>query len=659
MDRRPQLSRSRSIVGLLCLVAFVFSACSSPTPTVAPAATSAPNATAAPADTAAPVSQYHQSPMLDAKVASGELPPVEERLPDNPLVLTTDRNAAPDGSLTLAVGTYGGTMRLVHAYEFGSPMTLFMSSETTLARPGYNLTDPLTPNVMESFSVNDDKTEYTFTIRKGLKWSDGVPVTTEDAQFQYEDVLMNELLQASDPWLSISRAGGQADGNLYKLTVVDEYTFKVTFDKPTPGFLDESNKPWVDSWIFLEPKHYLSQFHIKYADPDELLAKIKDAGFATIDDWPKLYDLKTHHWGSSAPEKIGTPTLWPWVLVNSNTSNNEWERNPYYFKVDEAGNQLPYIDRVVSTRVQDPEAAILKILAGEDYLEDELAPISSLPLFKENEAQGDYSTFLMKTPYNYPVINIDFEAGDANWQTLASDVRFRKALSIGINRQAIIEGVYQGIGEPTTWVPSEFDPDEANRLLDEVGLDQRDADGWRLGLDGKRLELPFEIYEHFPDTVPVMQNVMGDWRELGLFTTVTVVDANLIAQRLAANELLFYPQMDETTTLRTLGHVKFFMFMGNPLYDQWLNSAGDEGKAPPQWFQDVFNAGNAIGPGIPWTQAIDDTYRQAYFDNIPKIPIVDQPIKPIIVSNKLHNVFNEGVGQWLLYAMEQMYLTEQ
>jgi peptide/nickel transport system substrate-binding protein len=241
--------------------------------------------------------------MLAEKVSAGELPPVEERLPENPLVITTERNAAPDDLLTLEVGTYGGTMRLLHAYEWGSPMTLFMSSETSLARPGYSLADPLTPNVMESFSVNDDHTEFTFTIRKGLKWSDGVPVTTEDVKFQYEDVVMNEQLQASYTWLSISRAGGQSDGNIYELEVIDEYTFKVVFDKPTPGFLDESNKPWVDSWMFLEPKHYLSQFHIKYAAEADLLAKIQEAGLATIDDWPQLFNLKAHHWGSSAPEK--------------------------------------------------------------------------------------------------------------------------------------------------------------------------------------------------------------------------------------------------------------------------------------------------------------------------------------------------------------------
>ena len=596
--------------------------------------------------------------MLADKVAKGELPPVEQRLPEHPLVLDNTRNAAPDGSLKLEVGTYGGTLRLVHLNPGGAAMTLFMSAESILARPGYNLTDPLTPNVAESFSVNSDKTEYTFTIRKGLKWSDGVPVTTEDVKFQYEDVVLNDQLQSSIPWLSILKSGGQDTGNFYKLVVTDDYTFKLVFDKPTPGFLDESNKPWFGVWIFLEPKHYLSQFHIKYAAQADLLAKIKAAGLATIDDWPKLYALKAHHWGEAVPEKVGTPTLWPWMLVKADTTSSEWERNPYYFKVDTAGNQLPYIDRVVSTRVQDPQAAILKIIAGEDYLEDELAPISSLPLFKENETKGDYNTFLMKTPYNYPVININYEFPDPAWQKVANDVRFRKALSIGIDRKAIIENVYQGIGQPSTWVPSEYNPDEANKLLDEVGLDKKDADGWRLGLDGKRLELPFEVSEYFPDTVPVMQAVMNNWRALGLYTTVKTIDINLVGTRTAANEEKFEPQMDETTTLRTLGHVKFFMYEGNPLYAQWLNSAGKEGEKPPQWLLDVFNFGNSIGPGIPFTQEADNQYRQAYIDNIPKIPIVDQPIKPIIVSKKLGNVFSEGVGQWLLYAMEQMYLKQ-
>ena len=601
-------------------------------------------AAAAPAAAASGAGGYLEAPMLAERVAAGELPPVNERLPENPLVLTRERSAAPDGLLDeLKIGQYGGTVRLVNLAPNFAPEMYFMTIETLLARPGWiSMEHPLTGNIFESYEISPDKTTFTFQMRRGMRWSDGEPLTTEDVAFYHEDILHNELLTPNIG--SRYRSGLAPTGDVYQFEVIDDYSWRITFSEATPGFLDEVNKPWLDYTVFIQPKHYLAQFHADYADADELDKKVAAADLLA-DEWPRLFNLKMlTPWEGKTPDVVDIPVLHPWVVTSSSPTQTIFERNPYYFKVDAAGNQLPYIDGIVSTKVEGSEGANLKIIAGEVDLADELAKISSLPLYRENEGNG-YRALGSGVPYNPVVHAFNFAYEDPLWRELAGDLRFRQALNLAINRDEIIDAVYYGFASPPVWVPSEFNLEEANRLLDEVGLDQRDNDGWRLGPDGERFEINLEVAAHLPDTVPANELIAEHYKAAGIFTTLKVVEIGLLFEHRNANQLQIDTVWNEATTMHAFGHARSHLIHHIPPWNQWYNTGGTAGEEPPDWFQELYELGIGIGPGIPWDQEIVDRYQQTFYDTIPHINVTYNP-----GADRLDNVFTEGVAQWVTTA---------
>ena len=611
-------------------------------------------AAAAPAAAASGAGGYLEAPMLAERVAAGELPPVNERLPENPLVLTQERSAAPDGLLDeLKIGQYGGTVRLVNLAPNFAPEMYFMTIETLLARPGWiSMEHPLTGNIFESYEISPDKTTFTFQMRRGMRWSDGEPLTTEDVAFYHEDILHNELLTPNIG--SRYRSGLAPTGDVYQFEVIDDYSWRVTFSEATPGFLDEVNKPWLDYTVFIQPKHYLAQFHADYADADELDKKVADADLLS-DEWPRLFNLKMlTPWEGKTPDVVDIPVLHPWVVTSSSPTQTIFERNPYYFKVDAAGNQLPYIDGIVSTKVEGSEGANLKIIAGEVDLADELAKISSLPLYRENEGNG-YRALGSGVPYNPVVHAFNFAYEDPLWRELAGDLRFRQALNLAINRDEIIDAVYYGFASPPVWVPSEFNLEEANRLLDEVGLDQRDNDGWRLGPDGERFDINLEVAAHLPDTVPANELIAEHYKAAGIFTTLKVVEIGLLFEHRNANQLQIDTVWNEATTMHAFGHARSHLIHHIPPWNQWYNSGGTAGEEPPDWFQELYELGIGIGPGIPWDQEIVDRYQQTFYDTIPHINVTYNPGTVLIVNERLDNVFTDGVAQWVIYSSEQLF----
>ena len=600
---------------------------------------------------------YLEPPFLAQRVADGELPPIDERLPGNPLVLTRQRNDAPDGILDYQDGNYGGTLRMVNQHPFNTPVLSFMLIEQLLSRPGYNIGDPLTGNVAESWSANDDNTEFTFTIREGLRWSDGTPVTTEDVRYTFEDFFLNDELNTTYFIRNRSlKAGTRDGGNWMDVQVVDDRTFKVVFDEPTPGFLDENNKPWKGYERFLNPSHYLKQYHRSYVSEEELLKLVKEAGLENIEDWTKMYDaVGTRPFDRWVPEIIGTPVLWPWMVVESSASRVVFERNPYYYKVDGSGKQIPYIDRLLLTKIEDGEAFNLKVIAGEVDIDDTITQIDAIPLYAENAERGGYLVLPMEQPYNRATVFFNYASEDPLWNDTVKDRRFRLALTHAINSQEVADTVYYGFAAPSTWVPSDYDPAAAEALLDEIGLDKRDAQGWRLQADGSRLEIFFSINPRFPDKIPTAELLTEYFKAVGLFATFKVQEQAFHGEQMRANKLKIALESDESTTLYGFGHVAYFFHQGVPRWRSWLQTNGAEGEEPDQWWLDVYNLGLAMGPGIPWSdQALAD-FKAALYQNIPFIPFMDVPKQPVIVNARLGNVFSDGVSQWLLYAGEQLY----
>jgi peptide/nickel transport system substrate-binding protein len=568
--------------------------------------------------------QYKEAPMLAAMVAAGDLPPLEERLPIEPNVLVPLEE----------VGTYGGTLNV-----FGTGAHPWVDGGDSPERSQYplrmNFDGSIEPDQARDYELSDDNMTFTLYLREGMKWSNGDPFTAEDFRFKRE----MDLDEGISTW-------GYPE-QLESITAVDDYTVRYDFRVPYPRVVLNMLHWRGSDWRAYAPSKWLKQWHIEY-NPDAN-AKAKEEGHA---DWAAAFN---DHYTFCCPAKdINKPSVHAWMWKEQTTTVRIWERNPYHYAVDTAGQQLPYIDRIVSTKVEGPEGASLKIIAGEVDLADELAKISSLPLYRENEDNG-YRALGSGVPYNPVVHAFNFAYEDPVWRQLAGDLRFRKALNLAINRDEIIDAVYYGFASPPEWVPATYDPDEAGRLLDAVGLDKRDSDGWRLGPDGERFEINLEVTAHLPDTVPANELIAEHYRAVGLYTTLEVVEIGLFIERRNANQYQIDTLWNEATTLHAFGHAKHHLIGHIPPWSQWYNSGGEQGEEPPAWFQELYDLGLGIGPGIPWDQEIVDRYQQTFYDTIPQINVTYNPATVLIVNQDLRNVFTEGVAQWVIYSSEQLY----
>ena len=199
---------------------------------------------------------YSQAPMLDELVQAGKIPPVEERLPGQPFVVGPGVYLTRENLPDWTPGEYGGTLRSVQNEADWNADVFVAIDEPFLMAP--KISDQgIICNVCQEYKVSDDNKIFTFTLRKGLKWSDGEPVTTEDVRFAWEEVQNNTVVYPDGPD-TVFRTGYSPDGNLARFDFPDDYTFTITFDAPYGGFLRAlAIEGWVGYTILLEPAHYL------------------------------------------------------------------------------------------------------------------------------------------------------------------------------------------------------------------------------------------------------------------------------------------------------------------------------------------------------------------------------------------------------------------
>ena len=585
---------------------------------------------------------YKQSPFLDGR----NLPPVEERLPKVPKI----SNELPEGYVDIEIGVYGGTLRTVRMNPTTDAALWIIQNEPLVNTPGL-IGEEVTPNIVQSFDVSEDQKRFTFTLREGLKWSDGVPVTTEDVRFAVEDVLFNEELTPIFPlWLKSATDG---TGTPFEFEVLDDYTFTISFDKPYGGFLLQlAWQGWRGYTDLIKPKHFLQKFHKKYADPAELERLIKEAGFAE-GDWVQLFTAKdVLNTEATMPKALGFPVLSPYVMVKSGDII-EFERNPYYFKVDAAGNQLPYIDKLQSTLVQNSEMIILKILAGEVDHSYEFLSIPNVPLLKEKESEGGYKIYLNTLHRTANDIHLNLTYDDETWRSIVRDVRFRKALDLALDKHEIADTVFYGFANPSPIQNTERNLDEANRLLDEMGL-VKDSAGYLLGPDGKRISIPFEVSSQFSDFAILGELVVEQWKQLGLDVSLKQIDASLYDTRNKANEL-------KATIMFTPGPVQWVREQWGqniwaPLWDQWWNSGGLKGEKPPQEALELFEAIASLRElsheeALKKREEIRRNIGEHYWYFIHSENIA----APVAVNAKLANISDAGWGISHNFAAEQWF----
>lgn len=577
---------------------------------------------------------FSESPWFEGR----DYPPVEERLPRNPATW----NWIPEEHMTFEVGVFGpGPLRTVRMSPTWDAIVWSANHAGLIISPG-RLAQEFVPHKLESFDVNDELTEFTFTLREGMRWSDGHPVTTADAYFSFISIICNEVLNpVTSSWW---RAGGQVTGEVGRIEIVDDYTWRMIFDEPYGGKILRMavNSDWVD---YLQPAHYLQDFHIDFADEDVLQQKVEDAGYIWPEEWPTFFRYhmaQTWDVGRSSQFYGYTPTLNPWIAVQDGDLR-VFQRNPFYWMVDPEGRQLPYIDYVHSHFATDMAAAQIMLLGGQIDHSYEWMQLNQVPLFIENAAAGNYRVITTSELHRTDAdILINQTYDDEVWRSMAQDVRFRRALSLAIDRAEIIEAVYFGFARISEYHDQPIsDMALAHELLDEMGM-EFGADGFRTAPDGTPFVMDFVYTEQFAQYAPTAQLVNEMWRELGINTNLRMIDNALLYVMADSNELQASVAWTHGTHGGGFEHWRN-NFWGTLWFDYW-NTAGASGEAPPPHVEEFFatiQSLRIIHPReIPNArEALRASIAEHYHYVIP----VNGIAQVLLVNNDLRNVPERGL----------------
>ncbi len=583
-----------------------------------------------------------ESPILKALVEAKKMPPVAQRVGSEPLVLD-----GIDG-----VGKYGGTwLRVANAPGDVGIITWRLSGANLVrwSPMGY----PIRPHIAKSWKSSADKREWTFSLRKGMKWSDGAPFTADDILYWWQD---EQLKISSSPvdWMMVD---GQA-GNVVK---IDDYTVKFTFPKPNAIFLESLTRVTPYS-----PRHYLLKYHPTLGDQD-LIKKTMSARSLTTAKalYTALLDFRN-------PEH---PRLWPWIYRTYKSSPpDSFVRNPYFFAVDPQGNQLPYIDRVL-LEVKSPALIPQTAASGAITMQERHLNYDNYTLLMEGRKRNKYQVFhwfpASRSAFTlFPNQNRHVFPGDnaSKWKSLLlQDKHFRQALSLSINRPEIIKAVYNGFGEPAQIDPgresefhsekllksyTQFDQKTANQQFDELGLDKRDGEGMRTFPDGSRMTWYIEMTD-FTGEGPA-QFIVDDWSKVGIRAIPRTRARPLFTSEKAAllhdftvwsGESEFNPLVEPRSFVATYGESHFA-----PATGVWFQKGGlfgnpkakQGGIAPPKG-SDMLRAMNLLtqarqAPTRAGQIAIIDQILDIAADNVWSISIATPPPQLVVVKDGFKGV---------------------
>ncbi len=599
---------------------------------------------------------FHEAPSMAALVKAGKLPPVEQRVPAEPMVLKPLHS----------IGTYGGIWRRGflgpgdrengNRIRAGDKLLFWDKSGTEVA-----------PSVAKGYELSADGRKTTLFLRKGMKWSDGVPFTADDFMFWYNDLATNkDLVPTPTPELIIN-------GKTGRIVKVDDYTVAFEFDDPYflfPRLLagdtqigGGQSRLQSDGRAFgpYAPAHYLKRLLPKYTPVETLNAEAKAAGF---DNWVQHFQFKSD-WSLNKE----VPSLAAWIVTSPvNTQTWAMERNPYFYAVDTAGNQLPYIEKVQLTLAENPEVINLRAIAGEYDFMERFIDLAKLPVFLENAERGGYKMHLdpaFNGSDSMLFFNLAYK-GDAEIRKWFQNPDFRRALAIGIDRGQLNEAFWLGLGVVGTPIPADIIPEspgpeyrlkwatldvkKANAMLDAVGLSKKDAEGFRLRTDnGQRLRIQIDVAQTLIPTWPQQaEMIIQQWKAIGIAADAKLFERSLFYTRVRTDE-------NQMTIFSNGGTEALFLYttavlpvdassaQGGAGHAKWWASGGSQGMKPEdpsllQGYDLLRKAGSAteaernkLAQEI-WKLAVDNVW------SIGLVGLSPTYMGTRAVSNKLQNV---------------------
>ncbi|MDE0446970.1 MAG: ABC transporter substrate-binding protein [Spirochaetaceae bacterium] len=615
------------------------------------------------------ITTYGEAPMLAAMVAAGELPPVQERLPEEPLVLQP----------LASIGRYGGNLIGAANYPTYGADDVWSARIQGLLKPSMDLAT-VVPNAARAWQASDDLRSLTLHLRRGMKWSDGHPFTADDVMFWYDDYLGNDEINPVKPKM------WSPGGELMTVEKLDDLTVRYSFAAPFPGgTVLMAAVPRDGNWTTFAPRHYLEQFHISYNPEANDLAK--EAG---LDNW---YQLLRSHWGLEiqSREDVDLPSIDTWVLDEVDAAGNKYfTRNPYYWKIDTAGNQLPYIDEQTRQLFDSMETIHLQVINGELSYAAFHSVLNNYPLYKSNEAEGGYRVLLWKSLRGAEqTFYWNQTSKDPVLREIFNDIRFRQATSLAINRDEINDSLFFGRAVPRQatvnpdnelfepWMAdhyAEYDPDRANELLDEMGL-QWDADGeYRLRPDGKRIAVVFPYRELEGPKQRINELAQEYWKAIGIDVTLKQVSSKLFWEMVNANEVDLGGKHLDMNTVTGLYSCTFCRFRpswgvsnGRP-WQTWYNTDGAQGEEPPPDVKELFELSDrwlTMPPNTDEWRALGKELMKRNVEGMYQVGTVGMGPQPVLVADNLHNIPDEGswwydwFAVWFAgYHADQWYFSE-
>jgi peptide/nickel transport system substrate-binding protein len=589
-----------------------------------------------------------ETPALAERVQAGGLPPVAERLPAEPLVV----DLAAKGR---EFGSHGGSMRM---FMTRAKDVRYMAVYGYARLVGYNAEYELVPDILRDFTISEDGRAVTLRLRRGHRWSDGQPFTTEDLRYWWEDIALNPDLSPAGPPVELIGAGG-----LPRVEVIDEVTIRYSWDVPNPLFLPALAR--ARPVYIYAPAHYLRQFHAKYADPEALAAKVAQANAR---NWAELHHRMGDLYDFDNPE---LPVLQPWV---NNTPKNRQlyvlERNPFYHRVDARGRQLPYID-TVEIDIASGGLIPAKVSLGEATLQARSLSFSDAPVLKQGERSGGYAVRLWDSGYGsevaiYPNLNY----GDPVWRELFRDARFRRALSLAISRKAINKVLYFGLAKERAVAALEespfFDPDhaaawarfdiaEASRLLDELGLTARNDAGIRLLPDGREAQIVIETEGERREVADTLELIAATWERIGIRLLVRPLDRDILRNRAYAGSSMMVAWWGWNNGVPTPDAPPFELAPVDqanfswPRWGQYYQTKGSAGVPV-----DLAEARRLLALYEQWMVAAGEAEKAAIWremlaihaDQVFCIGTVSRAPVPVVADARLRNVPERGLYAW-------------